>query len=99
MKYIAALLVAATAVVAQQQESNQGPNISTGSNAISNPNVNNGFQAQGSFIDGSDSGGNTIDDIMQNFGFGDGAFRRRNAILNNSKDGRFGAPPPVPAAL
>ncbi|KAJ1890210.1 hypothetical protein LPJ81_005981, partial [Coemansia sp. IMI 209127] len=83
MKFIATLLIAATAVLAQQQVSNQGPNVSTGSNAISNPNVNNGFQAQGSFIDGSDSGGNTIDDIMQNFGFGSGAFRRRNAIFNN----------------
>ncbi|KAJ2402272.1 hypothetical protein GGI23_000834 [Coemansia sp. RSA 2559] len=61
MKFFATLLIAATAVLAQQQESNQGPNASSGSNAVSNPNENNGFQAQGSFFDGSQSGDNVID--------------------------------------
>ncbi|KAI9499830.1 hypothetical protein GGI25_005572 [Coemansia spiralis] len=60
MKFFAALVVAATAVLAQQQEGNQGPNISEGPSAVSNPNVNNGFQAQGSFLDSSSSGGNKI---------------------------------------
>ncbi|KAJ1662576.1 hypothetical protein IW140_005284 [Coemansia sp. RSA 1813] len=60
MKFFAALVVAATAVLAQQQEGNQGPNLSEGPSAVSNPNVNNGFQAQGSFFDGSQSGGNQI---------------------------------------
>ncbi|KAJ1667597.1 hypothetical protein IW140_002176 [Coemansia sp. RSA 1813] len=61
MKFFATLLIAATAVLAQQQEGNQGPNAATGPNAVSNPNVNSGFQAQGSFFDGSKSGGNVID--------------------------------------
>ncbi|KAJ2508033.1 hypothetical protein GGI11_006193 [Coemansia sp. RSA 2049] len=60
MKFIAALVVAATAVLAQQQEGNQGPNLSEGPSAVSNPNVNNGWQAQGSFFDSSESGGNQI---------------------------------------
>ncbi|KAJ1896567.1 hypothetical protein LPJ81_004713 [Coemansia sp. IMI 209127] len=60
MKFFAALLVAATAVLAQQQEGNQGPNLSEGPSAVSNPNVNNGNQFQGSFVDSSESGGNQI---------------------------------------
>ncbi|KAJ2554005.1 hypothetical protein EV175_002739 [Coemansia sp. RSA 1933] len=60
MKFFAALVVATTAVLAQQQEGNQGPNLSEGPSAVSNPNVNNGWQAQGSFFDSSSSGHNDI---------------------------------------
>ncbi|KAJ2508032.1 hypothetical protein GGI11_006192 [Coemansia sp. RSA 2049] len=58
--YTAIFLLAAAVAYAQQQDSNQGPNLSEGSNAVSNPNENNGWQAQGSFFDGSQSGANNI---------------------------------------
>ncbi|KAJ1662572.1 hypothetical protein EV178_005772 [Coemansia sp. RSA 1646] len=60
MKFFVTVLVAATAVLAQQQDSNQGPNLSNGPSAVSNPNINNGEQFQGSFVDGSRSGGNQV---------------------------------------
>ncbi|KAJ1986326.1 hypothetical protein GGI26_004185 [Coemansia sp. RSA 1358] len=89
MKLITALLLAATAVLAQVQEDNQGPKISSGSSSVSNPNINNGVQLQGSFVDSSSSGQNAISndagDLFQGAGgFAPfGAFRRRDAIFNS----------------
>ncbi|KAJ2848358.1 hypothetical protein GGI22_005749 [Coemansia erecta] len=60
MKLFATVLFAAAIAHAQQQGQNQGPNLSEGSNAVSNPNVNNGDQFQGSFVDSSRSGGNVV---------------------------------------
>ncbi|KAJ2559359.1 hypothetical protein EV175_000388, partial [Coemansia sp. RSA 1933] len=78
MKIFATILIGVTAVLAQQQESNTGPNVSNGPNAISNPNINNGFQAQGSFIDGSDSGSN----FLEGLGLPGMMFGRRNEHHN-----------------
>ncbi|KAI9499829.1 hypothetical protein GGI25_005571 [Coemansia spiralis] len=66
MKLFTTLLLAATAVLAQVQEENQGPNLSSGSAAVSNPNTNNGEQFQGSFVDSSSSGQNVIDGRVSN---------------------------------
>ncbi|KAJ2559357.1 hypothetical protein EV175_000386 [Coemansia sp. RSA 1933] len=83
MKFFATLLIAAaTVVLAQQQEGNQGPNASSGSNAVTNPNENNGFQAQGSFFDGSTSGGNDITGAV------DGSFNH-GANNNDIQDSNF----------
>ncbi|KAJ2559358.1 hypothetical protein EV175_000387 [Coemansia sp. RSA 1933] len=83
MKFSATLLLAAaTAVLAQQQDSNQGPNLSNGPSAVTNPNVNNGFQAQGSFFDGSSSGGNHIAGAV------DGSFNHQ-ASNNDIQDSNF----------
>ncbi|KAJ1662575.1 hypothetical protein IW140_005285 [Coemansia sp. RSA 1813] len=60
MKLFTTVIFAAAVALAQQQGSNQGPNLSEGSNAVSNPNENNGVQFQGSLVDGSQSGGNVI---------------------------------------
>ncbi|KAJ1989893.1 hypothetical protein GGI25_000001 [Coemansia spiralis] len=66
MKLFATLILAATAVLAQVQEGNQGPNLSEGPAAVSNPNINNGEQLQGSFADSSSSGQNVIDGRVGN---------------------------------
>ncbi|KAJ1847266.1 hypothetical protein LPJ73_004297 [Coemansia sp. RSA 2703] len=66
MKFFAAILVAATAVVAQQIGSEEGPSVSSGPTAVSNPNVNNGWQAQNSLFDSGHKGGNVFQDLVGN---------------------------------
>ncbi|KAJ2657987.1 hypothetical protein IWW48_004245 [Coemansia sp. RSA 1200] len=80
MKFFVTILVAATAVLAQQQEGNQGPNLSNGPSAVDNANINSGWQAQGSFFDGSKSGENQIS------GHVDGSFNHQasNSAIQDS---------------
>ncbi|KAJ2495701.1 hypothetical protein GGI11_008351 [Coemansia sp. RSA 2049] len=80
MKFFVTILVAATAVLAQQQEGNQGPNLSNGPSAVDNANINSGWQAQGSFFDGSKSGENLIT------GHVDGSFNHQasNSAIQDS---------------
>ncbi|KAJ1901654.1 hypothetical protein LPJ66_000622 [Kickxella alabastrina] len=63
MQIIATLLVAASAVLAQQVGSTSGPTVSGGSTAISSPNVNHGKQLQNSISNSGPSGGNTYSGI------------------------------------
>ncbi|KAJ2803535.1 hypothetical protein H4R20_002856 [Coemansia guatemalensis] len=82
MKFFATLALAVTAVVAQQIGSDGGPTVADGPSAVSNPNINNGQQAQNSLVDGSDKGGNvfqglsgnTFTDSTTNFGLSDSNF-------------------------
>ncbi|KAJ2758153.1 hypothetical protein H4S06_002836 [Coemansia sp. BCRC 34490] len=69
MKFLAAILVATTAVLAQLQGSNEGPNIAAGASLVANPNFNAGLQAQSSLFDGSVSGANVIGgEVFGSFG-------------------------------
>ncbi|PIA14136.1 hypothetical protein COEREDRAFT_82961 [Coemansia reversa NRRL 1564] len=82
MKFFATLVLAATAVVAQQIGSDSGPTVADGPSAVSNPNINNGQQAQNSLVDGSNKGGNvfqgltgnTFSDSVSNLGISDNNF-------------------------
>ncbi|KAJ1949120.1 hypothetical protein FBU59_001285, partial [Linderina macrospora] len=57
MRTVASLLAIASAtVLAQEIGATDGPSIVSGSNAISSPNINNGWQAEGSFFSGGNSG-------------------------------------------
>ncbi|KAJ2537487.1 hypothetical protein EV175_006707, partial [Coemansia sp. RSA 1933] len=82
MKFFLTALFAVATVLAQEQEGNQGPNLSNGPSAVSNPNVNNGWQAQGSFFDGSTSGGNQINGAV------DGSFNHQ-ASNSDIQDSNF----------
>ncbi|KAI7825046.1 hypothetical protein BX661DRAFT_172239 [Kickxella alabastrina] len=61
---IATLIIAASAVLAQEIASTSGPTVSSGSTAISSPNVNNGYQIQNSISNSGSSGGNTYSGIQ-----------------------------------
>ncbi|KAJ2161138.1 hypothetical protein GGF46_001728 [Coemansia sp. RSA 552] len=82
MQIFATLLVAASAVIAQQVGSEQGPNVSGGPTAVSNPNVNNGEQFQNSLVASGNKGGNlfegltgnTFNDVTSNTGISDNNF-------------------------
>ncbi|KAJ2241899.1 hypothetical protein GGI13_007159, partial [Coemansia sp. RSA 455] len=63
MQIFATLVVAATAVLAQQIGSEEGPNVANGPVALSNPNVNNGWQAQNSLINSGTDGGNVFENL------------------------------------
>ncbi|KAJ2119697.1 hypothetical protein IW147_005661 [Coemansia sp. RSA 720] len=62
----ATLLVAATAVLAQQIGSEQGPDVASGPSAVSNPNVNNGQQFQNSLLSSGNEGGNVFEGLTGN---------------------------------
>ncbi|KAJ1934274.1 hypothetical protein GGF37_006427, partial [Kickxella alabastrina] len=64
MQVIATLIIAASAVLAQEIASTSGPTVSSGSTAISSPNVNNGHQIQNSISNSGSSGGNTYSGIQ-----------------------------------
>ncbi|KAJ2077577.1 hypothetical protein H4R24_005049 [Coemansia sp. RSA 988] len=66
MQIFATLLVAASAVLAQQIGSDQGPNVASGPSAVSNPNVNNGQQLQNSLVSSGSKGGNVFEDLVGN---------------------------------
>ncbi|KAJ2417663.1 hypothetical protein GGF41_005363, partial [Coemansia sp. RSA 2531] len=66
MQIFATLVVAATAVLAQQIGSEEGPNVANGPVALSNPNVNNGWQAQNSLINSGTDGGNVFENLSGN---------------------------------
>ncbi|KAJ2308437.1 hypothetical protein IWW52_005890 [Coemansia sp. RSA 2704] len=66
MQIIATLLVAATAVIAQQVGSEQGPNVASGPTAVSNPNVNEGQQFQNSLLSTGNEGGNVFEGLKDN---------------------------------
>ncbi|KAJ1659298.1 hypothetical protein GGF38_004101, partial [Coemansia sp. RSA 25] len=82
MQIFATLVVAATAVLAQQIGSEEGPSVANGPVALSNPNVNNGWQAQNSIVtSGSDGSnlfenlsGNTFSKSISNFAMSDNNF-------------------------
>ncbi|KAJ2852779.1 hypothetical protein GGI22_005145, partial [Coemansia erecta] len=82
MKFFITAIIAAAAVLAQQQDQNQGPNLSDGPSAVSNPNINNGDQFQGSFVDGSTSGRNQISGAV------DGSFNHQ-ASNSDIQDSNF----------
>ncbi|KAJ2555306.1 hypothetical protein EV175_002302 [Coemansia sp. RSA 1933] len=68
MRTVSALLVAASTVIAQEVGFTGGASLSDGTNAISNPNVNNGMQWDSSLVSGGDSGSSagptTFNDIV-----------------------------------
>ncbi|KAJ1799719.1 hypothetical protein LPJ59_001631 [Coemansia sp. RSA 2399] len=68
MRTVSALLIAASAVVAQEVGFTGGASLSDGTNAISNPNVNNGMQWDSSLVAGAGSGSSagptTFNDIV-----------------------------------
>ncbi|KAJ2723484.1 hypothetical protein GGI07_002608 [Coemansia sp. Benny D115] len=66
MKFFTAIIVAATAVVAQQIGSEEGPSVASGPSAVSNPNVNNGWQAQNSLFNSGSDGGNVFEHLTGN---------------------------------
>ncbi|KAJ1646868.1 hypothetical protein J3B02_000490 [Coemansia erecta] len=66
MQIFATLLIAATAVIAQQVGSDSGPAVSNGESAVSNPNVNNGWQSQNSLFNSGESGGNVFSGLKDN---------------------------------
>ncbi|KAJ2440729.1 hypothetical protein GGF42_007533 [Coemansia sp. RSA 2424] len=66
MQIFATLVVAATAVLAQQIGSEQGAAVSSGETALSHPNVNNGWQAQNSLISTGSDGGNVFSGLHGN---------------------------------
>ncbi|KAJ1802775.1 hypothetical protein LPJ56_006078 [Coemansia sp. RSA 2599] len=66
MKFFTAILVAATTVIAQQVGSEDGPSVSSGPAAVSNPNVNNGWQAQNSLFNTGSDGGNIFENLSGN---------------------------------
>ncbi|KAJ2770085.1 hypothetical protein IWQ56_002300 [Coemansia nantahalensis] len=66
MQLFATLLVAASAVMAQQIGSDQGTTVSSGPSAISNPNVNNGQQFQNSLVSAGSKGGNVFEGLTGN---------------------------------
>ncbi|KAJ2803534.1 hypothetical protein H4R20_002855 [Coemansia guatemalensis] len=66
MQIFATLLVAASAVLAQQIGSEQGPDVASGPSAVSNPNVNNGQQFQNSLVSSGSKGGNVFEDLVGN---------------------------------
>ncbi|KAJ2723483.1 hypothetical protein GGI07_002607 [Coemansia sp. Benny D115] len=66
MQIYATLLVAASVVLGQQIGSDGGPAVSNGENAISNPNVNNGWQSQNSLFNTGDSGSNVFSGLKDN---------------------------------
>ncbi|KAJ2858151.1 hypothetical protein J3B02_000491 [Coemansia erecta] len=66
MKFFAAILVAATTAIAQQVGSEEGPSVSSGPSAVSNPNVNNGWQSQNSLFNSGSDGGNVFENLSGN---------------------------------
>ncbi|KAJ2001434.1 hypothetical protein H4R26_004137 [Coemansia thaxteri] len=83
MQIFATLVVAATAVLAQQIGSEQGPSVSSGEVALSNPNVNNGWQSQNSLINNGQDGGNVFHGLQGNTfntGFSNSAISDSNFI-------------------
>ncbi|KAJ2889967.1 hypothetical protein GGI21_006357 [Coemansia aciculifera] len=66
MQIFATLVVAATAVLAQQIGSEQGASVSSGETALSHPNVNNGWQSQNSLISSGSDGGNVFSGLQGN---------------------------------
>ncbi|KAJ1901655.1 hypothetical protein LPJ66_000623 [Kickxella alabastrina] len=82
MQIIATLLVAASAVLAQQVGSTSGPIVSSGPAAISSPNLNYGSQIQNSIENSGVSGGNTYSGIS-NSAFNT-AFSNSASVNNNN---------------
>ncbi|KAJ2021876.1 hypothetical protein IWW57_004745 [Coemansia sp. S610] len=83
MQIFATLIVAATAVIAQQVGSEQGPTVSSGETALSHPNVNNGWQAQNSLVNTGSDGSNVFSGLHGNkfsTGFTNGAISDSNFI-------------------
>ncbi|KAJ2355315.1 hypothetical protein IWW50_000673 [Coemansia erecta] len=82
MQIFATLLVAATAVIAQQVGSDQGPTVASGPSAVSNPNVNNGEQFTNSLLSTGNEGhnifegleGNSFSNVKSNTGMSDNNF-------------------------
>ncbi|KAJ1720435.1 hypothetical protein LPJ53_004943 [Coemansia erecta] len=79
MQIFATLLIAASAVLAQQVGSSSDGKGSSGPSAVSHPNESNGWQAQNTLFSNGNSGGNvfsglqgnTFDSSVSNFAFDD----------------------------
>ncbi|KAJ2379644.1 hypothetical protein GGI05_006569, partial [Coemansia sp. RSA 2603] len=64
MRTFTAIVFAATAVIGQEIGFSGGSSISSGSSAVSNPNVNNGWQSDSSLFNSGESGGvNTFNNV------------------------------------
>ncbi|KAJ1646308.1 hypothetical protein J3B02_006289 [Coemansia erecta] len=64
MRSFTAIVFAASAVLAQEIGFSGGPSVSSGTNGISNPNVNNGWQSDSSLFSGGESAGvNTFNNV------------------------------------
>ncbi|KAJ1880849.1 hypothetical protein H4R99_007059 [Coemansia sp. RSA 1722] len=64
MRSFSAIVFAASAVLGQEIGFASGPSVSSGSNAVSNPNVNNGWQSDSSlFSSGEGAGVNTFNNV------------------------------------
>ncbi|KAJ2803906.1 hypothetical protein H4R20_002709 [Coemansia guatemalensis] len=64
MRTFATVILASSAVLAQEVGFSDGPSVASGSNAISNPNVNNGWQSDSSLFAGAGQGG--ASDVFNN---------------------------------
>ncbi|KAJ2084386.1 hypothetical protein H4R24_000016 [Coemansia sp. RSA 988] len=64
MRTFATILLASSAVLAQEVGFSDGPSVVSGSNAVSNPNVNNGWQSDSSLFAGGGQGG--ASDVFNN---------------------------------
>ncbi|KAJ2590299.1 hypothetical protein H4R99_007153, partial [Coemansia sp. RSA 1722] len=83
MQIFATLLIAASAVVAQQVGSSSDGKASTGPNAVTNPNVNNGWQAQNTLFNSANTGGNVFSGLQGNsfdHSVSNTAFNDNNAV-------------------
>ncbi|KAJ2837987.1 hypothetical protein FBU31_001028 [Coemansia sp. 'formosensis'] len=87
MQIFATLVVAATAVLAQQIGSEQGPSVSSGETALSHANVNKGWQSQNSLVNTGSDGGNVFHGLHGNTfntGFTNSAVSDNNFINPSS---------------
>lgn len=66
MKTFAILATLSAAAIAQQVGSESGAKLSDGPSAVSNPNVNNGWQSQNSLFNSGSDGGNVFHDLHGN---------------------------------
>ncbi|KAJ2163199.1 hypothetical protein GGF46_000129 [Coemansia sp. RSA 552] len=63
MRAFTTIILASSAVLAQEIGFSDGPSVVGGSNAISNPNVNNGWQADSSLFVSEGSGASTFNNV------------------------------------
>ncbi|KAJ2615183.1 hypothetical protein H4S08_001366 [Coemansia sp. RSA 1365] len=82
MRTFATIILASSAVLAQEVGFSDGPSIVSGSNAVSNPNVNNGWQSDSSLFASGGQGGSS--DVFNNvFGSSFTNVNSNSAIKDN----------------
>ncbi|KAJ2016513.1 hypothetical protein H4218_002774 [Coemansia sp. IMI 209128] len=96
MRTYTAIAVAASAALAQEIGFSGAPSISSGSNAISNPNVNNGWQSDSSLFSSGGSGapstfsnvaGSSFTSVNSNAAFKDNLVNNPSATFIKGNDG------------